>query len=457
MMATDNPRIHDVMTKDFNRQSLRRRTTLKIVLFYTVIACLWIYFSDTLAALFITDPALLTKAQTVKGWLYVIVTAVLLYLYLNHCLYKLHSREEELEAQRRAIRARIEERFEQLNTLFDSMSAVIYVADLETYELLYVNRFAAEHFGKNWQGQKCYHYLQEGIEGPCRFCTNPQLIVNGETGAPVVWEFLNTRNNRWYECFDKAIRWPDGRLVRLEIALDITERKELEKIKDDLLSGVSHEMRTPLTAISGFAELLLNERELPEEHGRHVEIIAREADKLTDLINRFLDIRRLKIDRSRINYENLDVAQLLRKARSCCQDCREHHDIEIHCPPGLSAYGNAKELSQVFKQLVENACRYSPRGGQITIRAERIDAEVLVSVTDQGIGIPKHELANIFEPFHRLDTGDTRTTGGVGLGLCIAREIVTLHGGSLIAESTEGAGSTFTVRLPQPGNNSVAA
>ena len=82
-----------------------RRTTLKIVLFYTVIACLWIYFSDTLAALFITDPALLTKAQTVKGWLYVIVTAVLLYLYLNHCLYKLHSREEELEAQRQAIDA----------------------------------------------------------------------------------------------------------------------------------------------------------------------------------------------------------------------------------------------------------------------------------------------------------------------------------------------------------------
>lgn len=445
------------MNNHLNRPALRRRTALKIVIFYTIIACLWIYFSDTLAALFITDPVVLTHAQTIKGWLYVIITAGLLYTYLSHCLYKLHCQEEELENERLTVREKIEERFEQLNTLFDSMAAVIYVSDLETYELLYVNRYAADHFGADWHGKKCFHYLQDGINEPCRFCTNPQLVVDGEPGNTVVWEFLNTRNRHWYECFDKAIRWPDGRLVRLEIALDVTERKELEKIKDDLLSGVSHEMRTPLTAISGFTELLLNEPGLAEEHVQHLEIVARETDKLTELVNRFLDIRRLKTDRSRIDYENLAVAELLQKARTGCHDCTERHAVSIDCQADLSLYGNRKEMVQAFRQLLTNACRYSPQGGAVSVRAERCGEDVVISVSDEGIGIPQSELERIFEPFYRLDTGDTRTTGGVGLGLCVAREIVSLHGGTIRVESIEGRGSTFRVCLPQPSDDSMAA
>ena len=262
---------------------------MRTVALYAVFACLWIYFSDTILAWFLSNPDQLTRAQTIKGGLFVLVTATLLYIYLSHCLQVLRSREADLAEARDKSRQDTQERFTQLNTLFDSMNAVVYVADLETYELLYVNRFAREFFGQDWQGQKCYHYLQEGIDRPCAFCTNPQLVNHGEPGAPVIWEFLNTKNNHWYECFDKAIRWTDGRLVRLEVAIDITERKELEKIKDDLLSSMSHEMRTPLTAISGFAELLLNETDVPEQHRRHIEIIYQEADKLTDLVNRFLD------------------------------------------------------------------------------------------------------------------------------------------------------------------------
>jgi len=377
-----------------------------------------------------------------------LVTATLLYLYLRHCLKYLGDREEILEEEQRKAQQDIQNQFKQLNTLFDSMNAVVYVADLESYELLYVNRFAADFFGQDWQGHKCYHYLQEGITQPCDFCTNQQLIDNGEGGEPVVWEFLNTKNKRWYECFDKAIRWTDGKLVRLEVALDVTERKELEKIKDDLISSMSHEMRTPLTAISGFAELLINEQAIPEPQKRHIEIIYREAEKLNDLVNRFLDVRRLKTDRTRINYEHLAVQNVLNKALENCRDRKEHHKIQVECQTDLQLYGNRQELTQVITQLLDNACRYSPKGGKISLVAQAGINGISICIADQGIGIPRHELEAIFTPFHMLDTGDRRTTSGVGLGLCVARDIIALHGGKIHVESTLGQGSTFTITLP---------
>jgi len=431
-----------------HRRILHRRTAARTVIFYAVFACLWIYFSDALLAWLINDPIQLTQAQTIKGWLYVAVTATLLYFYLSHCLQSLSKHEEALEEEQNKAQQDIQDRFKQLNTLFDSMSAVVYVADLESYELLYVNRFAADSFGQDWQGRKCYHYLQEGIEQSCDFCTNKQLIDHGESGDTIIWEFLNTKNKRWYECFDKAIRWTDGRLVRLEVALDVTERKELEKIKDNLLSSVSHEMRTPLTAISGFAELLMNESKIPETQRQHIGIIYREAEKLNELVNRFLDVRRLKIDRTRVDYEHLAVLGLLKKAQENCRDCKEHHIIQVECQADVQLYGNRKELTQVISQLLNNACRYSPLGGTISLTAQSDTHEVSICVADQGIGIPQEELEAIFSPFHKLDAGDNRRTSGIGLGLCVSKDIIALHGGQILVESTLGQGSTFTILLP---------
>jgi signal transduction histidine kinase len=432
-----------------SRREQHQRTAVRTALFYSIFAGLWIYFSDTILAWFISDPIQLTQAQTIKGWLFVGVTAALLYCYLAHCLKKLRSNEEALEEERDKSQEGMQDHIHQLNTLFDSMNAVIYVADLETYELLYVNRFAVDFFGPDWQKRKCYDYLQINMDQPCEFCTNPQLLDNGVPGDPVVWEFLNTKNNRWYECFDKAIRWTDGRLVRLEVAQDVTERKELARIKDELLSAMSHEMRTPLTAISGFAELLQEEQDLSEQNRHHINIICQETEKLTELINSFLDIRRLKTDRTRIDYEYLSVRELLEKARANTRDCKKHHVTQVDCQTEAAIYGNRKELNQVLSQLLENACRYSPQGGKINLTAQSNEREVSICVTDQGIGIPEHELKSIFSPFHRLDTGDARTTGGVGLGLCLAREIVILHGGTINVESTFGEGSSFTILLPR--------
>ncbi len=343
---------------------------------------------------------------------------------------------------------RSQEQFTQLATLFDSLNAIIYVADMNTYELLYVNRFAEEAFGADWREQTCYNYLQEGVNDVCAFCTNPSLIVNGEPGPPVTWEFRNSRNQRWYHCMDKCIRWTDGRLVRLEIALDITPRKEMEETKEELLSAISHEMRTPLTAITGFAELLLEEEGLPEPVGQYIQTIFDESEKMADLVNTFLDLRRLKSNQARTDYQDLSVHQLLEQASHNLRDCTKQHTLEIQCPADLQIYGNRKELRQVVTQLLSNACRFSPEGGEILVNVWKEDHEIILRVTDSGVGIPREEHEKIFDHFHRLDRGNRRRVGGAGLGLSLVRETLTVHGGRVWLESTPGQGSRFFVALP---------
>lgn len=407
-------------------------TACKVAVVYMIIAGLWIAFSDRLLEQLISDPVELTQWQTVKGWLFVTLTGGLLFAYLHRSL-----RQQQ-------------EAFDELTILFDSVPAVIYVADMQSYELLYVNGFAIKRFGDQWQKKTCYEYLQQGQQQPCGFCSNPLLLREGQPGPAVTWEFRNTRDGRWYQCLDKAVRWPDKRTVRMEIALDITERKEMERTKEELLATVSHEMRTPLTAITGFTELLLDEPSLSQPARHHVETIFREAEKLQDLIQTFLEVRRLKTDGARIDYETIAVRSLLEQATASNRECSDKHLLSIDCPEELMVFGNRRELKQVFSQLAANACRFSPEGGTVRLQGRDSGKDIQITIIDQGIGIPIEDQERIFEPFHRLDIGDRRRVRGIGLGLAMVREIVTLHGGSIRVESAPGQGSRFLVTLPKP-------
>jgi len=412
-------------------------TACKVAVVYMVVASLWIAFSDQLLEQLVRDPVELSRWQTIKGWLFVVTTGGLLFAYLRR----------HLKLQQEA--------FDELTMLFDSVPAVIYVADMQNHELLYVNGFAVKRFGAQWQQRKCYDYLQQDQgqgQQPCNFCSNPMLLRDGQPGPAVIWEFRNTRDGRWYQCLDKAVRWPDGRLVRMEIALDVTERKELERTREELLATVSHEMRTPLTAISGFSELLLEEPSLSQPVRHHVETIFREAEKMQDLIQTFLEVRRLKTDRARVDYETLAVRSLLEQAAAGNRECTGKHCLSIDCPGDLMVFGNRRELKQVISQLVANACRFSLEGGTVTLQGRDDNEDIQITIIDQGIGIPLEDQERIFEPFHRLDIGDRRRVRGVGLGLTMVREIITLHGGSIRVESAPGQGSRFLVTLPKPAS-----
>ena len=407
-------------------------TAIRVAIGYLIFAGLWIYCSDWLLAHWFKSTVELSHWQTVKGGAFVAITSTLLFVYLRYCL------------------RRQQQAYNELTTLFDSFAGLIYVADFQNHDLLYVNRFAMERFGSEWHGRKCYSYFQTDQQNECGFCTNALLLREDKPGPPVTWEFRNTRDGRWYQCHDKAVLWADGRLARMEIAIDITEHKELEHIKDELLSAVNHEMRTPLTAISGFSELLCDDPTIPEHTRQHLQTIFDESEKLKQLIENFMEVRRLKTDRSRINYAPFKATELLAAASDRQHDCSKRHLIEVDVPEELVLYGNHKELTQAFRQLVANACRFSPEGGRVLLRGKQVGKMAQLTVTDQGIGIPAEERQRIFEPFHRLDTGDRRRSRGVGLGLALAREILLLHGGEIQVEEAPEGGNRFVVTLPLP-------
>ena len=134
---------------------------------------------------------------------------------------------DEVNDRRQAEKA-LSDQFLQITTIFDALDAIVYVADMETYELLYVNAAVEKYFGKDCIGAKCFEKLQKNLNDPCEFCTNEKLVIDGIIQPPCVWEFQNTVTKTWYQCIDRAIRWTDGRLVRLEIAIDVSKRKQNE-------------------------------------------------------------------------------------------------------------------------------------------------------------------------------------------------------------------------------------
>ncbi len=357
-------------------------------------------------------------------------------------------RESGERRMRREAEVALNRQFAQFRTIFDAMTAIVYVADMDTYELLYMNRYAADVFGSDWEGKVCFQIFQSEQSKACEFCTNHLLVKNGVPQPSLTTEQLNTRNGRWYQWTDRAIEWTDGRLVRLQIAVDITEIKEMERIKDEMISAVSHEMRTPLTAMLGFTEFLLDNEVERDSRREILETIHKETERLNDLIGSFLDMQRLKDDNAGFAQDALSVEVILNEGARLFAINKENHRIVTNCPEGLMVKGDSEKLHQVMINLLSNACKYSPPGSQITLGAVASAGEVIVSVQDQGIGIPQEMRQKVFERFYRVDNSDRRMVGGTGLGLALVKDIVTAHGGRVWIEPNYPSGSRVLFSLP---------
>lgn len=230
---------------------------------------------------------------------------------------------------------------------------------------------------------------------------------------------------------------------------DITERKEVERLKDDLVSTVSHELRTPLTSLRGFAELLLT-REFSREKQRHfLEVILNEGTRLTNLINDFLDIQRIESGKQTYHFGAVDLAPLLQNALTVFNPEATHHHLHVEIADNLpQVYVDADRLHQVLANLLSNAMKFSPKGGRIAIRARQVEDSVVVEVADPGVGIPPDMIPRLFQKFYRVDNRETRSIGGTGLGLALVKDIITAHGGQVWVESQLNEGSSFFFSLP---------
>jgi diguanylate cyclase (GGDEF)-like protein len=225
--------------------------------------------------------------------------------------------------------------------------------------------------------------------------------------------------------------------------------EELSRLKSEFISIASHELRTPLSTVMGFSELLLDELDPSDPRHQYVSVIHQDALQLSTLVNNLLDISRIETGRLEIEMESVDLEAILPPLITMLSAPAPRHDLVVELDPSTRwVRADTGKLNQILMNLLGNAIKYSPDGGEIVVRsAPAADGRVEVSVTDQGIGIPEEHLERIFERFHRVDSSETRSIPGTGLGLYIVRHLVELHGGTIVAESTAGRGSTFRFTL----------
>jgi two-component system phosphate regulon sensor histidine kinase PhoR len=238
---------------------------------------------------------------------------------------------------------------------------------------------------------------------------------------------------------------------------DITELRRLERVRRDFIANVSHEFKTPLTAIQGFAETLLGGALDDTANRVHfIEIIRDHSRRLARLTNDLLKLSRIEAGQFELVPRSIRVAALV---NGCVESARlkaesKRQRIAVRLPEGLpSIHGDGAQLGEVLENLLDNAVQYTPQGGQIEVAAQPNSHSVIFTVSDTGIGIPQADLERIFERFYRVDAARSREVGGTGLGLSIARHIVEAHGGRIWAESAVGQGSRFHFSIASEGDS----
>jgi len=378
---------------------------------------------------------------------------------------------EEIQERQKAEEA-LWESSVRFKMVLDGLDALVYVADMETYRVLLVNRYGREIWG-DLTGEICWRRLQVGQTGPCSFCTNSRLLdASGAPAEPVVWEFRNTVTERWYECRDQAIRWTDGRLVRMEIATDITERKraeaeilslnaeleqrvrqrtaQIEAVNKDLEAfsyTVSHDLRTPLVWIGGYSRLILKRYadRLDERPLQYLREICEGTQYMENLIDDLLDFSRLAYHELR--REPVDLSALARTVAVELAQAEPERRATFRIADGVIVDGDPHLLLVVLKNLLGNAWKYTGKreNALIEFGMTHRHGKRACFVRDNGAGFDMALAAKLFIPFQRLHGSDEFK--GHGIGLATVQRIIRHHEGEVWAESRQGEGTTFYFTL----------
>ncbi len=250
----------------------------------------------------------------------------------------------------------------------------------------------------------------------------------------------------------------EGRMAMMSF-VDTTDLQQAGQIRRDFVANVSHELKTPLTALLGFIETLRGAaRDDPTARERFLEVMANEANRMNRLVSDLLSLSRVESEQRVRPQEPTDVAGLLRSAALSLRPLAEDAGIEINVGAFDNVVlvpGDADQLAQVFSNLIENAIKYSGRNAEVTVTLEPVERDlhirgrsVLITVADSGEGFDPVHIPRLTERFYRVDSHRSRELGGTGLGLAIVKHIVTRHRGRLTIDSTPGEGSRFAVALP---------
>ncbi len=442
-----------------------------LCLFYWLLDSIWSYFSFemNLKKMIFSEPGTFLDILMLKVSPYQIVSrlmVVLLFILSGSVLIEFLIRKQAAEKARNETR-------KTLMTVLNSIDATIYVSDMETHKILFMNKSMIDTFGGDFIGGVCYKVFRKAA-APCDDCTNPRLLnASGRPTGVIAWEGFSSVTGKWHIHHDRAISWIDGRIVRLQIATDITELKNLQEkqLKSEaqlrqarkmesigtLAGGIAHDFNNILAAVIGYTELAMDQA----EKGSSIEDCLKEVYtagiRARDLIKQIMTFSRKSDEQMQPIRVDAVAKETLRLIRSLIPTT-----IDIRRKIESRAYilGNPTEVHQIFMNLCTNAAQAMEKDGgvlEVGLTDVAIDADAAartaglapggflkITVSDTGGGIPPDVMDVIFEPYFT-----TKGPGeGTGMGLATVHGIVKRYGGEIFAESETGKGSVFTIYLP---------
>jgi PAS domain S-box-containing protein len=342
---------------------------------------------------------------------------------------------------------------EQLRLITDSLPILIaYIDNQQRYN--YNNRAYETWYGRPRSSLLKLH-IQE-LVGTDNYRQMLPYIKTALAGKPVTYEIQpidEGENSYWISATYIPDFDSEGEVKGFfSMVDDITERKEIERLKSEFVSVASHEMRTPLTSIYGVIKLLCAGRlgELSPSGQEMVNIALRNSDRLVRLVNDILDLEKMTSGRDKITKEVCNSLELINQVIETLSPMAQEHLVIIETQQeSLELWADRDRIVQTLTNLLSNAIKFSEAGNKVKLIVKQQQSDVLFKVQDQGRGIPTDKLETIFERFQQVDASDSRKKGGTGLGLAICRHIVEQHNGKIWVESVYGQGSTFCFTLPQ--------
>jgi PAS domain S-box-containing protein len=406
-----------------------------------VVAGLWIMLSDVLLAGVVRGVGAFAHMQILKGWLFVAATSALLYALIRRDTAALR----ESEARHR--------------TSLESMADALFLIDSRG-KIVEANRASLKLLGLNVGRTPAD--VRQLIE---------LFDIRHPDGSRVTWEELPSQRALYGQTVreeEYQLRCMSGELlhisvtaspvvmgegVRPELAVvvmrDLTELKRLERMRDEFLSTAAHELKTPITSIKGYAQLL--NRWAPGGHepreGKAFQVLNRQSDRLNELVQELLEVSRLQLGRLNLRRQRFDLCELVDEVLERMRGVSAQHRLVFEHDGPVTVDADWDRLDQVLSNLLDNAIKFSPDGGIIQVSVTTRDATAVVSVRDQGMGIPQERQGQLFERFYRAHEGLASDRGGMGIGLHLSEQLMQRHGGRLWFESEEGKGSTFSFSL----------
>lgn len=356
----------------------------------------------------------------------------------------------------------IRKEHDEILTVMNELGAMVYVTDMQTYELLAANRPLLDAFGNDIVGKVCYEVLQTDQEGPCSFCTNRYLVKDGKPTGPYIWKLQNTRTGRWYQCLDRAVEWPDGRLARLEIALDVTDLEQaktrLEEIRsmlelyNDLLV---HDIGNYAGAAKAFVQLLADKGTPAEKKNEMAQTALTQLNRIGTLVDRVSKLTKAQAMADE-DMTRRDLVSILDEAISDVSASAAGAAAEFRREYGSGMH--EVELGDfaldIFTNLLANAVRYGAgKPVTVTISEDFVKGRPAwkVSVADEGPGIPPEKKSRLFVRYTRLTT--LSQLKGQGLGLTIVKTLTETYGGEVgLQDRVPGdhtKGAVFSVSFPK--------